>query len=107
MNQKLRHVLFPVVIVALTVYFTYHIFQGQRGVLAWIKLNKKLNEQELILNDLMKEKESLEKEAYLLRPDSLDIDLLEEKARHVLNFAHPDEVVIQTNVDKQKLENTN
>ena len=79
------------------VYFTYHIFQGQRGVLAWIRLDKKLKEQESILNDLTQEKESLEKEAYLLRPDSLDVDLLEEKARQVLNFAHVDEVVVQVN----------
>jgi cell division protein FtsB len=41
------------------------------------------------------EKENLEREAYLLRPDSLDLDLLEEKARQVLNFAHSDEVVVQ------------
>ncbi len=95
MNQKLRHIIFPAVIVAMMVYFTYHIFQGQRGVLAWIRLDKKLKEQEIILNTLTKEKEYLEKEAYLLRPDSLDIDLLEEKARQVLNFAHPDEVVVQ------------
>ena len=99
MNQKLRHIIFPVVIAALTVYFTYHIFQGQRGVLAWIRLDKKLKEQESVLNSLIKERECLEKEAYLLRPDSLDIDLLEEKARQVLNFAHPDEVVVQVNAE--------
>jgi cell division protein FtsB len=95
MNERLRHIVFPVVIVAMMVYFTYHIFQGQRGVLAWIRLDKKLKEQEITLNALTKEKEYLEKEAYLLRPDSLDIDLLEEKSRQVLNFAHPDEVVVQ------------
>ncbi len=97
MGGRLRHIIFPVMIVAMIVYFTYHIFQGQRGVLAWIRLDKKLKEQESILNDLTQEKESLEKEAYLLRPDSLDVDLLEEKARQVLNFAHVDEVVVQVN----------
>lgn len=97
MGGRLRHIVFPVVIVAMMVYFTYHIFQGQRGVLAWIRLDKKLKEEEAILNALTQEKETLEKETYLLRPDSLDIDLLEEKARQVLNFAHPDEVVIQAN----------
>lgn len=97
MGGRLRHIVFPVVIVATLVYFTYHIFQGQRGVLAWIRLDKKLKEEEAILNALTQEKETLEKETYLLRPDSLDIDLLEEKARQVLNFAHPDEVVIQGN----------
>lgn len=95
MTERLRHIVFPVVIVTMMVYFTYHIFQGQRGVLAWIRLDKKLKEQEITLNALTKEKEHLEKEAYLLRPDSLDIDLLEEKARQVLNFAHNDEVVVQ------------
>jgi len=95
MTERLRHVVFPVVIVTMMVYFTYHIFQGQRGVLAWIHLDKKLKEQEITLNHLTKEKELLEKEAYLLRPDSLDVDLLEEKARQVLNFAHPHEIVVQ------------
>lgn len=97
MGGRLRHIIFPVVIVAMIAYFTYHIFQGQRGVLAWIRLDKKLKEQEIILSALMQEKELLEKEAYLLRPDSLDVDLLEEKSRQVLNFAHPDEVVVQGN----------
>ncbi len=95
MSDKFRNIIFPVVIVTMMVYFTYHIFQGQRGVLAWIRLDKKLKEQEITLNALTKEKEFLEKEAYLLRPDSLDLDLLEEKSRQVLNFAHPNEVVVQ------------
>ncbi|MCX7352525.1 MAG: septum formation initiator family protein [Proteobacteria bacterium] len=95
MNGRLRHIVFPVVIVAMMVYFTYHIFQGQRGVLAWIRLDKKLKEEETTLNALTQEKEQLEREAYLLRPDSLDVDLLEEKARQALNFAHPNEVVVQ------------
>ena len=95
MRDKFRNIMFPVVIVTMMVYFTYHIFQGQRGVLAWIRLDKKLKEQEITLNALTKEKEFLEKEAYLLRPDSLDLDLLEEKSLQVLNFAHPNEVVVQ------------
>jgi len=95
MNTRLRNIFFPVVIVAMMIYFTYHIFQGDRGVLAWIRLDKKLQEQEATLSSLLQEKEYLEREAYLLRPDSLDVDLLEEKSRQLLNFAHADEVVVQ------------
>jgi hypothetical protein len=29
-----------------------------------------------------------------LRPDSLDLDILEERARILLNYAHPDDLVI-------------
>lgn len=97
MNGRLRNIVFPVVIVTMMIYFTYHIFQGQRGVLSWIRLDKKLKEQESILDKLTQEKEALEREAYLLRPDSLDVDLLEEKSRQLLNFAHSDEVVVQSN----------
>lgn len=91
---RLKHIVFPVVMISLMVYFTYHIFQGQRGIIAWIQLDKKLKEQEAILDTLTKEKDALEKEAYLLRPDSLDLDLLVEKVRHLLNFSHPDELVV-------------
>lgn len=94
LNGRLKHIVFPVVMVTLMVYFTYHIFQGQRGVIAWIQLDKKLKEQQLLLDQLTEEKSVLEKEAYLLRPDSLDLDLLVEKVRHSLNFAHPDEVSV-------------
>jgi cell division protein FtsB len=94
LSVRLKQIVFPVVMVSLMVYFTYHIFQGQRGVIAWIQLDKKLKEQQLILDQLTAEKAALEKEAYLLRPDSLDLDLLVEKVRHSLNFAHPDEVSV-------------
>jgi cell division protein FtsB len=86
MENKLRNIVFPITIVLLLTYFTYHIFQGQRGILAWIRLDKKLQEQEIVLSKLTQEKEKLEREAYLLRPD---------KSRQLLNFAHSNEIVIQ------------
>jgi cell division protein FtsB len=36
----------------------------------------------------------LERRASLLRPDHLDPDMLEERARTILNFARPDEIVV-------------
>ncbi len=43
---------------------------------------------------MQEEQEILERRVQLLRPDSLDPDMLEERARKVLNFAKKDEVVI-------------
>ena len=40
------------------------------------------------------EREKLEKRVDLLRPENLDLDMLEERARSVLGLAHPDELVI-------------
>ena len=36
----------------------------------------------------------LERDVALLRPESLDPDLLDERARAALGFAHPDELTI-------------
>ena len=52
LSVRLKQIVFPVVMVSLMVYFTYHLFQGQRGVIAWIQLDKKLKEQQLILDQL-------------------------------------------------------
>jgi cell division protein FtsB len=75
-------------------YFAYHIFQGERGFFAWLRLKQKIAEDEAILVNLQVQRETLERQVHLLRPDNLDLDMLEERARLILNFARPDEVVI-------------
>jgi cell division protein FtsB len=84
----------PILIFFITLYFGYHIFQGDRGVISWIRLQKKVDADEAELKKLRQLKENLERQVYLLRPDSLDIDMLEERARIVLNYARPDEIII-------------
>jgi cell division protein FtsB len=93
-DKKLRHVVGPLLVICLLVYFVYHIFQGERGILAWIRLQKKVEEGEKSLRFLESEKETLERQVYLLRPDSLDRDMLEERVRLILNFARGDEVIL-------------
>ena len=47
-----------------------------------------------VLADLDEKKEALENRVHLLRSGSLDLDLLDERARHVLNVGHDDEIII-------------
>ena len=72
----------------------YHIFQGERGLLSWLRLQQKIVDDEKVLLSLQSQREILEHKVYLLRPDSLDKDMLEERVRLLLNFARADEVVI-------------
>jgi cell division protein FtsB len=88
---------FPFLSLILVLYFTYHVFQGDRGVIALLRIQKVVADLEREHDVLQKQKEQLEKNVYLLRPDSLDTDLLEERGRAVLNYAHPSEVVIKNN----------
>ncbi len=90
----------PVVAIFLIVYFVYHSIQGQRGIISWLRIQQKLEETEKVLTQLQIEKERLERRAHLLRPESLDLDMLEERAQVVLNFSDPNDVVIYGTVNK-------
>ncbi|MES2253034.1 MAG: septum formation initiator family protein [Pseudomonadota bacterium] len=91
---SIRQIVVPFVSIVIMGYFTYHIFQGDRGIIAYLRLQQTVVSHERERAEQQVLREQLERRVYLLRPDSLDIDLLEERARAVLNFAHPDEIVI-------------
>ena len=91
---SIRQVVVPFVSIVIMGYFTYHIFQGDRGIIAYFRLQQTVASHEKERAEQQVLREQLERRVYLLRPDSLDVDLLEERARAVLNFAHQDEIVI-------------
>lgn len=76
------------------VYFAYHTFEGDRGILAWARLNNEILAAEMELATVSSERQALEHRVLLLRPDHLDPDMLEERARIMLNMGRTDEVVI-------------
>ncbi len=103
-DPQLKGLLGPLVAFLCVAYFIYHSIQGERGILSMIRLKQKLELAKAELNLLASQREALERRVYLLRPDSLDLDLLEERARAVLNFAHNDEVIIYEDTPAQSQE---
>ena len=75
-------------------YFIYHAVQGDRGILAWLRVNQQLEAAHHELAQSAAERTALERRVSLLSNSSLDLDMLEERARIMLNFSHPDDVVI-------------
>lgn len=76
------------------IYFTFHVLAGDRGLLELVSLNQKLVETQQELAQVTSQRESLEHQVYLLRPDSLDLDLLDERARSELGLADPNDIVL-------------
>jgi len=93
--SRFQNVVGPVVAVCLLVYFVYHLIQGDRGVLAWRRLQHQIALSEARLAHIKHEQDSLERNVRLMRPDSLDADMLEEQAKEKLNFVHKDEIIIK------------
>ena len=87
----------PILGISLMCYFGYHLVQGERGLLAWLRLTQDIKVAQAHLVDLHGEKARLDRRANLLRPDQLDRDMLDEQARATLNVAGPNEIVILKN----------
>ena len=75
-------------------YFIYHAVQGDRGILAWLRVNQQLEAGQVELARSAMDRAALEQRVALLNNSSLDLDMLEERARVMLNFSDPDDVVI-------------
>ena len=96
-RTRARRAMPPALGALLAVYFSYHLVQGEHGFIAYLQLKVQVAASQAELDVLRAEKSRLAHRVRLLRPDSLDPDLLDEQARRMLGFAHPDELVIFTN----------
>ncbi len=94
--KRCRGRIIPACCALLLVYFGYHAIQGDRGLLSWIKLSDQLAEAHIALEVTAVERAGLERKVALLRPDGLDPDMLDERARYMLSLARADEVVVYT-----------
>ncbi len=75
-------------------YFAYHLFVGDHGLEARVRLESKVKILEGELGSLVAVRERIERDVALMRADKLDPDMLDERARAVLNFSHPNDIVI-------------
>ena len=93
-RDRARYVVGPVLGVCAIVYFAYHGVHGDRGLIAWWKIKQRVAAAKLALAQSENERDRLEKRVRLLNPGSLDPDMLEERARVMLNYGHTDDLVI-------------
>jgi len=84
----------PILGLSLLGYFGYHLLQGERGFLAWLRLGQEIKLAQARLAALDGERATLEGRVSLMRSEHLDRDMLDEQARATLNLAGPNEVVI-------------
>jgi cell division protein FtsB len=93
-GSHLRRFAPTVFAIFLVLYFLFHSIQGDRGLLAWARLSQDLDVAQTELAYLKEERVKLDRRVSHLRRDNLDLDLLEERARVMLNFMREGEVMI-------------
>jgi len=94
LRRRAHLVLGPVVGIALTGYFAYHLVEGERGFKAWLRLNRELRTAAANLEAVRAQRAALDLRVSNLRPEHMDPDLLDERIRATLNLVSPDDIVI-------------
>ncbi len=87
----------PAIGVCVVFYFIYHVLNGERGFLVWWDLRHRIQRAQFVADSTELIRRNLETRVRLLEPRSLDPDMLEERARVMLNYAYQNDVVILDN----------
>jgi len=93
----------PAVLVAVLGYFAYHLVNGDLGMRAREVIAGEKAALQAEYAALVTEREHLEARVKLLRPEAIDADLADERARLQLGYAHPDEIVVFRGSERDSL----
>lgn len=79
---------------SLSIYFSYHLIAGPRGYFTLKDNQTQIEKLEEELASLSAEKEHVEKRVVMMRPGSIDRDLLEERIRYTLGYTLEGEYIL-------------
>ena len=88
------HIIGPVIGACLNLYFIYHAIHGDRGLIAFWQLNKQITQAENTYLVVSRKRAEIQNKVRLLNPNTLNSDMLEERARFLLGYTNPGEIVI-------------
>ena len=75
-------------------YFSYHAVFGNRSYIRLASLESQIETLSDKRDELAAQRTGLEDKVVMLRPGSVDRDLLEERARYVLGYHMPGEITM-------------
>jgi len=78
----------------MTAYFAYHAISGRHGLEARSRLIERSTLLEFEIKSLEAVRAKLQRDVALLAPELPDPDIVEEIARDVLGFVHPDDRIV-------------
>ena len=93
-QSKVRPLLLPFLCLLIMGYFAYHAVEGDYGLFALGKLKERQALLEAELTTARAKREEMESHVSLMRPESLERDMIDERAREALNMADAKDLVI-------------
>jgi len=99
-KRGLLAAVWPVVLMGVTVYFGWYGLNGAHGQKALPLREAALAAAKADLAQAEADRDAWQQQVDALRSDHLDPDMLDERARTVLNMAKPDEIIVPYPKDK-------
>lgn len=93
-RHRLRNVLQPLFWLVLTFYFGYHAVNGERGLRRMFELKQEIKIASQVAEEIAARRLEMEQKVKQLSPQSIDIDMLDESARSMLNMGTDGDFVI-------------
>jgi cell division protein FtsB len=84
----------PTIAVAFFSYFGFHAVHGSYGLNSRMHLEHRTMQLEARLDELVEDRQMLERQVRLLSSATLERDMLDERARALLNVSRSDEITI-------------
>lgn len=93
-RRRGRQIAGPIFGLLLFTYFVLHAIQGDRGLLAWLQIRQQIVLAEANQATAAAERAGWEHRIGLMRDETLDADLLDERARLLTGLGGDNELVI-------------
>lgn len=91
----IKGLILPAVFVLFLGYFGYYAVVGDLGIVGSQRLVSRVHQLEADLQRLRDESRELDSKVAKLRAPDIDEDMLDERARAVLNYVRPEDVVLR------------
>lgn len=98
-RRRIRHALPPLFWLVLTFYFGYHAVNGERGLRRMFELKQEIKLAKQQAEEIALRRAELEQKVQMLSPQSIDVDMLEESARSLLNMGQEGDYIILETVE--------
>src|SRR5260221_4083089 len=96
MRRRAKVLVPPVLGLALTGYFAYHLVEGDRGLRAWVQVTQELRVAKENLSTVAADRAALEHAVFHIRRDQVEQPLLHSQVRRKLDVLALVEIVITT-----------
>jgi cell division protein FtsB len=95
LKRRARPVIAPTIFLAVTGYFAWNAVQGPHGLKASAAQQAVLIQAQAELAAAEAERDAWQRRVHALESDHLDRDMLDERARALLNLANPSDIIVQ------------